>query len=403
MTEPSSPDDAISEATQAESEAAATVGVPDPEAARPESSRRDPVELQRLLQGWLAAQLPDDADLVVENLVAPEANGMSSDTLLFDATWTEDAGRETHELVVRVAPDLGHMPVFPDYDLKLQFDAMRAVAAHSDVPVPETLWIEETGDVVGNPFFVMGRVHGEVPPDVMPYTFGSWLSEASAADQRRLQDGAVSVLARLHNIENPLDVFPFLAPPSGTNALQAHFDATRDYYEWVASDGMRHPLLDRCFERLIDTWPSDPSVALSWGDARIGNTMFVDFEPVAVLDWEMASIAPREVDLAWGIFLHRFFQDIAVTFELPGLPGFFCREDIEATYAELSGYTPRDMDWYLLYAATRHGVVMARVQRRTAHFNDTPLPDDPDDLIMHRATLDAMLEGTYWSNLPGDN
>jgi hypothetical protein len=84
MTEPSSPEDATADGS--EPGAAATVGVPDPEAARPESSRRDPVELQRLLQGWLAAQLPDDADLVVENLVAPEANGMSSDTLLFDAT-----------------------------------------------------------------------------------------------------------------------------------------------------------------------------------------------------------------------------------------------------------------------------------------------------------------------------
>jgi hypothetical protein len=27
------------------------------------------------------------------------------------------------------------------------------------------------------------------------------------------------------------------------------------------------------------------------------------------------------------------------------------------------------------------------------------MPDDPDDLIMHRATLEQMLDGTYWSRL----
>ena len=36
---------------------------------------------------------------------------------------------------------------------------------------------------------------------------------------------------------------------------------------------------------------------LSWGDSRIGNVMYRDFAPVAVLDWEMAPLGPRELDL----------------------------------------------------------------------------------------------------------
>ena len=387
---------------EAHQPAATAAQVPDGSAARPDASRRDPVELQRLLQRWLTGQLGEEADPVIENLIAPDANGMSSDTLLFDATWTEDGERCVHELVIRVAPDLENMPVFPRYDLRLQFDAMRTVAELTDVPVPDTYWIEESADVLGSPFFVMGRIDGDVPPDVMPYTFGSWLSEATPEEQRRLQESSIAVLAELHAIADPATSFSFLAPPTGVAALRAHVDSSREYYEWVASDGVRHPILDRCFERLEATWPASPGVVLSWGDARIGNTMYRGFRPVAVLDWEMASLAPREVDLAWGIFLHRFFQDIAVTFEMPGMPGFLRREDVEATYAELSGHEPEDMDWYLLYAATRHGAIMARVQRRTAHFNGTPLPDDPDDLIMHRAALEAMLAGTYWNDLPGD-
>ena len=53
---------------------------------------------------------------------------------------------------------------------------------------------------------------------------------------------------------------------------------------------------------------------LNWGDARVGNILYRDFAPIAVLDWEMATVGPREVDLAWMIFLHAFFHDMAVTF-----------------------------------------------------------------------------------------
>ena len=47
--------------------------------------------------------------------------------------------------------------------------------------------------------------------------------------------------------------------------------------------------------------------------------LYRDFEPVAVLDWEMATVGPGEVDLAWMIFLHAFFDDMAATFGLPGM------------------------------------------------------------------------------------
>jgi aminoglycoside phosphotransferase (APT) family kinase protein len=120
---------------------------------------------------------------------------------------------------------------------------------------------------------------------------------------------------------------------------------------------------------------------------------------VAVLDWEMAAIAPREVDLAWMIFLHRFFEDIATVMELPGMPGFLHRSSVEARYAERSGHTPRDMDFYLTYAALRHAVVMSQVQRRAIAFGAAEMPADVDDLIMHRATLAEMLDGTYWDRV----
>ena len=52
-----------------------------------------------------------------------------------------------------------------------------------------------------------------------------------------------------------------------------------------------------------------------------------------------------------------------------------------------------------MYAALRHAIVMSRVARRQVLFGEITMPDDPDDMIMHRPTLEQMLEGTYWDKL----
>ena len=92
-------------------------------------------------------------------------------------------------------------------------------------------------------------------------------------------------------------------------------------------------------------------------------------------------------------------KDIVEMLELPGMPHFLRRDEVEALYAELSGHTPRDMDFYTVYAALRHAVVMSQVQRRAIAFGEAEMPEDVDDLIMHRQTLEEMLEGEYWERV----
>ena len=46
------------------------------------------------------------------------------------------------------------------------------------------------------------------------------------------------------------------------------------------------------------------------------------------------------------------------------------------------------------------GVVMAQVTRRSVAFGEAEMPDDPDDLIMHKNTLYEMIDGTYWDSMP---
>ncbi|WP_415948470.1 phosphotransferase family protein [Streptomyces sp. KLOTTS4A1] len=363
-------------------------------APRPRTSTRDPEELGRRLTTWLDARLPGAkaADVNV-----PESNGMSSETLLFDIEHPETP---LTACALRLAADPSAYTIFPVYDMERQHRVMHLVGEHTELPVPRVQWLERDPGPLGAPFFVMERMHGRVPPDVMPYTYeGNWLYEASDTEREELEAASITLIAKLHD-QFPAAEAAFLALPGEGSALRRHVESQRTYYEWVVRDTARSPLIEAAFERLADLWPADEGEAvLNWGDARIGNIIYDGFTPAAVLDWEMACLAPREVDLGWTVYLHRFFQDLTVSFGQAGLPEFLRRDRIEERYARLTGHTPRHMDFYTLYAALRHAVVMLRVAYRQVHFGEASLPEDPadvDKLILHHASLAAMVQGDYW-------
>ena len=360
-----------------------------PTAPRPRTTTRDPQELALRLTAWLDTRLPGAR---ATGVTVPASNGMSSETLLFDIEHPEPPLKSC---ALRLAADPAAYTVFPEYDMARQYRTMRLVADRTDLPVPRVLWLEEDPGPLGAPFFVMERVEGRVPPDVMPYTYeGNWLHAADDAEREHLEAATIGLLARLHDQVPPSEA-EFLAHPGDGDPLRRHVTAQRAYYDWVVDGLARSPLIEDAFERLEELWPDDPGTpVLSWGDARIGNVVYDGFEPVAVLDWEMAALAPREVDLGWTVYLHRFFQDLTTASGQPGLPDFLRRERVEARYAELTGHTPRDMDFHTLYAALRQAIVMLRVAYRRVYFGEVAVPADPDTLILHHRGLRAMVEGS---------
>src|SRR5262249_7451934 len=83
-------------------------------------------------------------------------------------------------------------------------------------------------------------------------------------------------------------------------------------------------------------------------------------------------------------FLHRFFEDLTTELGMAGLPDFIERHEVAAQYAACTGHEPRDLDWFITYAALRHGSIMARVLSRAVAFGEQEMPADPQDLVIHR-------------------
>ncbi|KAA8888546.1 phosphotransferase family protein [Nocardia colli] len=371
-------------------------GNPDPTARRQLTvSARNAESIAAALSRWLATRIAADQPPEISALSSPEGSGMSSSTVFFDARWTVGGLPVRESFVARMAPELDSFPVFETYDLARQFDIMVGVAAATDVPMPELCWLETDESPLGATFFVMKRIVGRIPADNPPYVFTGWLFDATVEERARLAANTVEVISKIHAIPEPAVRFPMLTGPG--QALRRHVDSVRALYRWgLVDDGFRIPIVERGFEWLEARWPAEPGPdVLLWGDARPGNILYRGFEPVGVLDWELAALGPREIDLAWLIFMHRFFQDIATRFDHPGLPDFLCRADVVTKYEELSGHSVRDLDFHLVYAALRHAIGMARIKRRMIHFGEDTDTPDRDDYVMHRAGLTALLDGTY--------
>jgi len=305
--------------------------------------------LAERLAAWLAGRVGSSAH--VGTCTRP-GSGMSNDTVLTEADW----GEGTRRIVVRLTPS--GRPLFPRYDLDVQVLVQRTLADRTSVPVPTVLWWEPDPAPLGRPFYVMAHVEGRIPPD--GHLFAGWVKDLGAADQRRLLDGALDVLARIHDVDaKTLEALDALDRPElGSTPLEQELAWWRAYLDWAA-DGEHLTRLDDAYAQLVETRPADADVdrGLVWGDARLGN-LVVDarLAPVAVLDWEMAVLGPPELDIGWYLFLDRTARQFA-----PQLPGFPDPDGLVTAYERRRGRRLRDVAWFEAWSGFRTACIQVRL------------------------------------------
>ncbi|BBY65791.1 phosphotransferase family protein [Mycolicibacterium helvum] len=314
----------------------------------------DTQEAAARLARWLTSRTGGAQPVRVTDLVVPESAGMSNETVLFTAEWPEDGQDRRSALVARVQPD--GPGVFPAYDLSKEARVLQALGSHTDVPVPTVHFYEQAPDVFGSPFLVMERVDGQVPSDDPPFTAGGWVLDLTASQRKKMWHNSIDVLGSIHAVDWQALGLQFL--DDADDAVRRQIDDWRGTFAWAA-EGEANPTIEHALEWLADhvPTPAGPKV-LNWGDARVGNIIFAaDLTPAAVLDWEMVTVAPREVDLGWWLFLMRHHTD-GIGLPLPeGIP---TRAETVAHYQAGTGFTPADLDYYEVLAATKLSIIMVR-------------------------------------------
>ncbi len=320
---------------------------------------RDRAATEASLARWLAGAVPGAHDIAVEMHPASAGTGFSSETLLFDASWTDAGGRASGSFAARLRPT-GYT-LYQEHDLDKQWRVIDALHRRSDVPVPRIVG-HDTSDAspLGQPFFVMERIEGVAPADAPPYTVAGWLHDASPDEQAALYRGGLDVLARIHAVDwSRLGLDEVLraatSPPVGLGAQMAYDER---FLDWVV--GTRHfAIFDAALAWLAAHAPDEREPVLNWGDARLGNILFRQFAPAAVLDWEMVTLGAPEADLAWWIVFNRLHTDGIAKANLPGFPS---PDGTIDWYEQLSGRSVRrgELRFYEIRAALRAGLLLVR-------------------------------------------
>ncbi|MFP8881546.1 MAG: phosphotransferase family protein [Myxococcota bacterium] len=330
---------------------------------------RDLELMRKRLVEWFGGLLPAARDLEIGELTGPGATGFSSDTLIFDLTYTETGRSVSRGLVARIQPS--GFQVFPEYDLPAQYEIMKALEA-TDVAVPKMLWEEWTGDVIGDAFYVMERVDGNTPADNPPYTAEGFLKEMSPRDQSTLWRGYIETLAAIHRLDPfELGLGGLAMPELGATPIEQELRFYDDFYRWAYPEG-QHPVVEPSLEWLRANRPPMPErIGLSWGDSRIGNMIFSGTKCVAVIDWEMARLGDPVMDLAWGLFVGRYHAEGTGN---PTIPGFLSRDESIAMYEELVGRSAEHLAYYEILAGMRFSVILIRLAKQLKHHG--LLPED---------------------------
>ena len=324
----------------------------------PVAGAHEPDELIDVLGPWLSARV--DADVTVSAVEVPGSNGFSNETVLFRADWQVGGSASGGEFVLRTqSPE---HKLFPIVDLLAQqCTTMTILGESTDVPVPAVRWSEAESSVLGAPFFVMERLHGDVPGDNPPYLRDSFVTRMDESTRRAWSENALDILPMVAKVPwrdldfGHLDLSQFGAlGPEQRHGYLGHF---RD---WVL-DSEPHPVIDPAWARLEATWPDDGDhLELCWGDARPGNQMFNGPDVVGVFDWEMVSIGNAESDLGWWLLLQRFSSE-SMGVDLPS--GVLDRAASIARWEQAMGRSAPNVEFYELVAGYQFCLIFVMLSR----------------------------------------
>ena len=265
--------------------------------------------------------------------------------------------REGREVVVRRPP---RPPLPPSaHDVLREARLLHAIQGTA-ARVPEILAVCDDEAVIGAPFYVMERIHGEVITKEVPAALDT------PTERRRIGEQLIDALVEIHGVDWQACLEGF-GRPSGYLQRQVRRFAGL----WEHSRTREVEAVERVGAWLAEHIPESGPATIVHGDFRLGNTMFAADAPArlcAVFDWEMATIGDPLADIGYMCATWSEAGDPPVgRFELGRVTraeGFPTRAELIARYEERSGREVRDLPWYTTLALWKSVVFMEGNYRR---------------------------------------
>jgi aminoglycoside phosphotransferase (APT) family kinase protein len=280
-----------------------------------------------------------------EAFEATEQDGGSSNRTVF-VRWG------ARELVLRCAPEHERVPYLL-HDVLGEYE-MLSVLGETAVPVPQPVASCADTSVLGVPFYLMERVHGEILGGEEPARF------ATPQRRQRVGEAMIDTLASLHTVE--YDPSAVREVPEGTTAeaVEAH---VRNLEDALETTGRRLGRALEVGEWLREHVPEPPERTLVHGDYKPDNTMMAPTDTpriAAVLDWEMAGVGNPRADLGWLLNYWSGADDPD-----PITPEFEERYGDHELYGTVAEYTRHDSTFMAHPAYPSRAELVDRYEHRT--------------------------------------
>ena len=187
-----------------------------------------------------------------------------------------------------------------------------------------------------------------------------------------MHDGLIDTVVGVHAVDGAATGLGEVLP--GTTVRDA-LDRWTAYVDW-SSEGDPLPALTEALSWSAARVPGEAAPVLLWGDVRLGNLVFDEERRVrGVLDWDLASIGPAEMDLGWHFGLEYMMESLFGQ----RVEGFPRHDDVVARYEEASGRVLADLDWHEVFALVRALAINDRHQRITG---DRRRADNPMGAVL---------------------
>jgi aminoglycoside phosphotransferase (APT) family kinase protein len=243
------------------------------------------------------------------------------------------------KLVLRLAPPA--VKIAGPADIERQARIMSSLR-DTAVPVPRVLWHGDEPEFFGRPYFIVEFLEGVKLSDA-PF---------DAEKMNGLARKGIAMLAALHAVawEQRRGAF---GEPSTIDEELKRLDNLLDRPTLDPAVVARAPELR---ERLRSSIPDGPRIGCVHGDFQWANVLFDDDRPIALIDWEIASIGPTLIDLGWV----SFFADAASWVETeeqrvrPLTP-----DEILEAYSATAAFpvSTEEVRWFRAFAGYRFGVI----------------------------------------------